>query len=216
MTDEHTDAPALSPVEQLMSQAYSLDAEGVELFNLDALVPPDRKIQVGGRVYTVPTEIPLEMMMSFVRFEEKRATEEATMEEQFGVLREIEDLIRNLLAEHNDDVPEKLHLGVRRVPLLITHLTGGRTATEAVMNALSGGAISLLEKNLDDAYSDAEGANLIEPEDKGKVTPPLASAKRSSRHSSRSPKSSTGKRSGGKTPASARSARTSQQPAEKT
>lgn len=200
--------------DQQLAEAFSIDADGVEVFDLDAVVPPTRKIRIRGNIYLVPGEVEIPTMLKFLRFEESDET--VTNEQQAQRLGEVSDAIVALLREHNTDVPD-LQLGPRSIPLLITHLMGGRSATERVIETLQGGALAEIEDTLRDVRARFEQQGVEFPDEGNDDDAPLGqdgSAKRSSRPSSASPRSTTGRRSGGAARATGRSTSTSKQRAE--
>lgn len=193
-----------------MMGAYTVDEEGIEVFSLDAIVPAKRRVQIKGRVYDLDGEVPLPVLMSFVKFEEGALEGDTDVDKSIGELMEVESRVVEMLREHNENVPDTLGLGAQGIAVLIQHFLGGRTATAAVLGVIGGGDLAAAEARLAEAVRNAEEQGLIDPEDEqphGAVVKlaPLASEKPSSKRSSRSPSATTGSRGGGKKRAGAHS-----------
>lgn len=202
---------AESPLAAL-DAAFKLDDEGVEVFDMDAVIPSKRRWSFDGHAYLIPNAVPIDLMLQFLSYEEQ--DENASTQETLQKLVATEQKIHDFLAEHNADVPDKLNLGPTRLPIAITYLMRGRSATEVALEMLMGGGLARMEEALRAAEQLAEVRGDIEADtDPGDGLAPLASEKRSSRRSSRSRSGTAGSPAGGKKKTSGRSPSTSKQPA---
>jgi hypothetical protein len=148
-------------------------------YDLDSLLPPDVEFRLGGRVYRIPADPPVETVALMLQLEERIQTAEERSE-LVSALREARDLLVELVRERDpsvDTLPIE-RIGVGGILTVFALISGGPTVADGVVEALTGGL------DMDEVSEEEHGS--VERKGKGAdAGPPSRSARRSSGRSSR-------------------------------
>lgn len=159
------------------------------------LRPPDAILTVEGVDYLIRGDLPVETMIELLNAENLiRASGKG--QDLLDAVADANELIKKLIADYNDTVPE-YKFGFDEVVGIVSFLASGsfnRTAEDEIRDALLDGKTD--EEITDGAAAAAAAAREVGAAKAGDDAP-LASAKRSPKRSSRSAKSTAGRRNGG-------------------
>jgi hypothetical protein len=171
-----------------------------------AITAPPLEVEIGGRDYLIASDIDIDVIEQMLAIEEI-VDDTSTDREVLDALIAGRNLVRALLEESNENVPERLPLKAGDLLAIFNFLMGGRKVAEEVIATLA--EADLWGAEDEETGEAAEGVAQPEGElDEEAETAPLAS--RSAEHSSGSDESTTGRRTGGKASRGESSSSTSQ------
>lgn len=102
-----------------------------EIIDLDELVSPPKKVRIQGNVYTLPSELPVELYLRLRVAEQAYAEAQENGEEvdENQRVEELHDLLLELFREHQPDL-EKLPGGLIQLFTIIPRVYGAASVVE--------------------------------------------------------------------------------------
>lgn len=179
---------------------------GELVLSLNALRPKPRWLEIGDETVKIPGSLTLGQMLEIQGLEEELKSADSTEETAKAALEAFTDLLNSIILDANRDLPDdwRLEMGIQEATHLLVFIASpDDSIAEAFIEAITNPKQGDAEKPdgvSDEAHELAQRAGLEDPESE-EASRPLRSGKRSSRSSSRSAKSTAGRRSGGSTPA---------------
>lgn len=113
-----------------MSETASVDVD------LDALAPVPKRVRLAGKVWKLPGDLPMELLMQLEQFEARSNKPEA---DEYALLRDLQDVILGLFQVHQPTLRKLPTMGLFGLLRLIREVYGTDQLGEATPPRPAGG-----------------------------------------------------------------------------